>query len=62
MTDFRAVFGDEPREPQVVDWAEVEGSLGIGLPDDYKSYAEQYPALYVGSLITILHPATPTPS
>lgn len=61
MTDFRAIFGDELRERRVVDWEAVEGALGVGLPDDYRSYAEQYPALYFGSLITILHPDHPDP-
>lgn len=57
--DFRSIFGDAIREPQIVDWVAIEELLGTGLPDDYKSYAEQYPALYFDSLITILHPGNP---
>ncbi|WP_290053887.1 SMI1/KNR4 family protein [Amycolatopsis solani] len=62
MTDFRAMFGDELWKRRTVEWAEVEAALGVGLPEDYKSYAEQYPALYFDSLITILHPGHADPA
>ncbi|MER8002750.1 histone-like nucleoid-structuring protein Lsr2 [Streptomyces sp. NPDC095613] len=49
-----------PRETSPTDWAAVESSLGISLPDDYKQIADIYgPGAFCGFL-HLYHPQAPT--
>src|SRR4051794_14135346 len=58
VNDYSKIFGKEVSASQSVDWVAVEHTFGSVLPDDYKYYAERYPALLFDSLITILHPCS----
>ncbi|MGO1056256.1 SMI1/KNR4 family protein [Crossiella sp. CA198] len=53
---LRDYFGDVPGAPETIDWVEVETELGRGLPDDYKDFCLNYPAIEINGFITILHP------
>lgn len=52
MDSFAAVFGSPPVPPPVpIDWAAVEGWLGLTLPSDYKTIASGYGPLDIGEFV-----------
>ncbi len=56
--DYGRIFGDSAAQSQTVDWDHVEKAIGTALPDDYKAFAESYPALYFDSFLILLHPCS----
>ena len=49
-----------PKQPTLlpVDWAGVEGRLGVSLPDDYKAFIGTYGLGDIDGYLSVLHPAT----
>ncbi len=51
-----ATLEPPPDEPWPIDWAAVEGRLGVRLPTDYKAFAERYGPVLVGDRVWVLVP------
>ena len=46
-----------PGAARRVDWPALEGSLGVGLPADFKEFAEAYPPVEIDEFLRIWSPA-----
>ncbi|WP_160169777.1 SMI1/KNR4 family protein [Amycolatopsis rifamycinica] len=57
VTELAKVLGHPDVDPLPVDWAAVERQLGVGLPADYKAFADAYPALFINEYLRVCHPS-----
>jgi hypothetical protein len=56
LRELSALIGPPPGQPFPVDWATVEAWLGVGLPTDYRAFAEAYGPTLVGGWLWVWVP------
>ncbi|MEV0648262.1 hypothetical protein AB0I28_23650 [Phytomonospora sp. NPDC050363] len=50
---FAAMLGEPSLPVAGVSWDEIEGALGVTLPDEYKAWADRYRSLRIGEYLQI---------